>query len=260
LALCGIFKKKFDSKIFPPGQKMVRNLFSRFISACWLASVAMLAPLHVNAQVHAPYAPITATLNPSSIFNTAQGFNGGRADFGGGWGYHHPTPGVNGSTGSQTFSATFNADPGFVFTGVSLGFEGWSFSNPDNSWVKLFLNWDVLAGSDSKSGSWEFQPSGPTQGGGGGLGLPIPGSIVALGNVSSFTVEFEASIWAGGPGSFGDGKGAGLGFSQFGVNTVYTEGTPVTTPVPEPETYAMMLAGLGLLGFMARRRKQQLAA
>jgi len=33
----------------------------------------------------------------------------------------------------------------------------------------------------------------------------------------------------------------------------------VTTPVPEPETYAMMLAGLGMLGFMARRRKQQAA-
>jgi hypothetical protein len=31
---------------------------------------------------------------------------------------------------------------------------------------------------------------------------------------------------------------------------------PVTT-VPEPETYAMLLAGFGLLGFVARRRKQQ---
>ena len=29
--------------------------------------------------------------------------------------------------------------------------------------------------------------------------------------------------------------------------------------VPEPETYAMMLAGLGLLGFVARRRKQRVA-
>ena len=29
--------------------------------------------------------------------------------------------------------------------------------------------------------------------------------------------------------------------------------------VPEPETYAMMLAGLGLLGFAARRRKQKAA-
>lgn len=33
-------------------------------------------------------------------------------------------------------------------------------------------------------------------------------------------------------------------------------GTISTTPVPEPETYAMLLAGLGLIGFTARRRKQ----
>ena len=31
-------------------------------------------------------------------------------------------------------------------------------------------------------------------------------------------------------------------------------------PIPEPETYAMLLAGLGLMGFVARRRKQSRAA
>jgi len=34
--------------------------------------------------------------------------------------------------------------------------------------------------------------------------------------------------------------------------------TPITA-VPEPETYAMFLAGLGLLGFVSRRRKQKAA-
>ncbi|WP_374358378.1 FxDxF family PEP-CTERM protein [Pseudoduganella danionis] len=33
-------------------------------------------------------------------------------------------------------------------------------------------------------------------------------------------------------------------------------GTIPTTPVPEPETYAMLLAGLGMVGALARRRKQ----
>jgi hypothetical protein len=38
-----------------------------------------------------------------------------------------------------------------------------------------------------------------------------------------------------------------------------TAGGVGVAAVPEPETYAMMLAGLGLLGFMARRRKQKAA-
>lgn len=32
-------------------------------------------------------------------------------------------------------------------------------------------------------------------------------------------------------------------------------GTVMLAPVPEPETYGMMLAGLGVVGFLARRRK-----
>lgn len=46
--------------------------------------------------------------------------------------------------------------------------------------------------------------------------------------------------------SFGDGTEV-VGNMRIITNNV--------APIPEPETYAMMLAGLGMLGFMARRRK-----
>jgi len=39
----------------------------------------------------------------------------------------------------------------------------------------------------------------------------------------------------------------------------YTEFTDITTLVPEPESYGMMLAGIGMIGFMARRRNKKLA-
>ncbi|MEN9357378.1 MAG: hypothetical protein RL695_1549 [Pseudomonadota bacterium] len=46
-------------------------------------------------------------------------------------------------------------------------------------------------------------------------------------------------------------------FRLAGLNV--TSVTPVTPPVPEPETYAMMVAGLGLIAGIARRRKQKTA-
>jgi hypothetical protein len=39
-----------------------------------------------------------------------------------------------------------------------------------------------------------------------------------------------------------------------GGQFVFSQG--ISAPVPEPETYAMMLAGLGLMGFAARRKKK----
>ncbi|SEL62758.1 FxDxF family PEP-CTERM protein [Nitrosovibrio tenuis] len=51
-----------------------------------------------------------------------------------------------------------------------------------------------------------------------------------------------------------------LAFSGPGLNDNFTLSGQLTSfttsPVPEPETYAMLLAGLGLVGFIARRRKQ----
>lgn len=63
--------------------------------------------------------------------------------------------------------------------------------------------------------------------------------------------------------------GSATGFSPFGLDNLQFNGTGNTllsgvdfpqtdvTAIPEPETYAMLLAGLGLLGFVARRRKSQ---
>ena len=43
---------------------------------------------------------------------------------------------------------------------------------------------------------------------------------------------------------------AGAGGASYGGNVVLT-------PIPEPETYALMLAGLGVVGFMAARRRSR---
>lgn len=48
------------------------------------------------------------------------------------------------------------------------------------------------------------------------------------------------------------------GGTSFPVGT-YAQDQLYITPVPEPETYAMLLAGLGLMGFVARRRKLKAA-
>jgi len=60
---------------------------------------------------------------------------------------------------------------------------------------------------------------------------------------------------------FDAGQGAGVdsfttAFNSLSNATLYSTGKAVTA-VPEAETYAMMLAGLGLMGVLARRRKQK---
>lgn len=78
---------------------------------------------------------------------------------------------------------------------------------------------------------------------------------------------FSNMNWAGNTFSFtADANTTTLSFQAINGECCYGAAldnvsvTLVTAPIPEPETYAMMLAGLGLLGVMTRRRKQKLNA
>jgi len=79
-------------------------------------------------------------------------------------------------------------------------------------------------------------------------------SLADKDGVSNTVAQFWAPGWlaAGQTGEFVISGIPGSVDGSFGIRQVAT--------VPEPETYAMMLAGIGLLGAVARRRKSKQAA
>jgi hypothetical protein len=74
--------------------------------------------------------------------------------------------------------------------------------------------------------------------------------------------QAAAAQAAGFSGSFGDnriGLFASVNNATGGPETFFvaSAGGAVTPPIPEPETYALMLAGLGVVGFMTSRRRRR---
>lgn len=61
---------------------------------------------------------------------------------------------------------------------------------------------------------------------------------------NTFKFAYSAPGWA-------NGNGQSLADEGWGIKSA------MVSAVPEPETYAMMLVGLGLIGTIARRRKQR---
>ncbi len=87
------------------------------------------------------------------------------------------------------------------------------------------------------------------------LGLTVTlqdSSFAVIGSDSSPATGFTFSGLAAGSYALNV-----LGFATGETGGFYAGGfIAETAPIPEPETYALMLAGLGVVGFMAARRKQ----
>jgi len=78
------------------------------------------------------------------------------------------------------------------------------------------------------------------------------GSVQATASTNSAVLNLANSMISGaksGPGS------SPYSFTVYTSPTAQDYVVASVTPVPEPETYAMLLAGLGLIGGIARRRK-----
>ena len=74
-------------------------------------------------------------------------------------------------------------------------------------------------------------------------GMGTESTLLTLSGSTNYKLFF-GSVGAGLPGMT-----AGMKLDNISVMAV--------TPVPEPESYAMLVAGLGVLGFMGRRRQQR---
>jgi hypothetical protein len=46
-----------------------------------------------------------------------------------------------------------------------------------------------------------------------------------------------------------------ISVTAYHIDGLHPDTSNWVSPAPEPETYAMFMAGLGLMGFIARRRK-----
>jgi len=119
---------------------------------------------------------------------------------------------------AQTFGIfTFDADTN-TYANVNMRFS-----------TNVSLVFGINAGSDSANGF--------SYGSQGGTGI--------------FTLNFDTPLSNAGGVVTGTGSNNVQGSPTYWSFSVHS---PVTTPVPEPESFALIFAGLGLIGFAARRK------
>ena len=145
------------------------------------------------------------------------------------------------------------------YTGGGLYLGSLAFNVGDSS----FTSFTLLSTPDGVS-NWTYIPGGLNSSGCNSTGTPwaciqdnansgLGYSISPLSTHSDDQYVFEF-------------KGVTLTNAGVSLKAQYVDGNnnkmgslislPIISPVPEPETYAMLLVGLGLIGLMARRRRE----
>lgn len=187
-----------------------------------------------------------------------------------------PGPGFNSGSGNWTQSVYVSTGAG-VITLPQYSIFGDVFYHV-GAWTPTFTNssslvvWDASAvnytagNTYNISEQWDFLgPGSPVVGTFNGRTV---GSLINAGTYSDGSYN-GIVFWHSDNLPFLNNPGLPNGnwqYTQTWTNTsnssdAITFTRPFTVAaIPEPETYAMMLAGLGLMGFVARRRKQKQAA
>lgn len=142
---------------------------------------------------------------------------------------------------SETINITVLANAGYMLTGFNLHETGGYAGNVENAYVTGTFTAIDIEGTTGKQLPVSFNGvnGGGTWTADALIALPASGWGGADGEVTSVTLTLSNQLFA-------------VGDSSIWKNGVSISATAL--PVPEADTYAMLLAGLGLVGFMARRR------
>ena len=160
---------------------------------------------------------------------------------------------------SAAMAATVGNTPQVLDLTAGSGFFGDTFAsgNTGNTFADRFTfsvdgttgwNLDAIISSVSRSADTGLDITGVSLYSAMGDKLISSGKSLQSGNIDVWTIS-------------GDNLAAGNYYLQVSGNLVSDQAASfggavsLAAPVPEPETYGMMLAGLGVLGYLARRRK-----
>lgn len=222
------------------------------IAAAALIAVSSLA--HAGTTVQ-DLGPATLTYDDASPFAWLAGWGSSSSNYSFEWTVPNSaqvisTTGALMITTVQLPTFTLTANAGYTLNGVFSGFLGnLAYTEIGGATTGILAYADVsLNGGPAVSLSsgigWVSQSSGP----GYNLGyFADTASTPNLGNYSSITISNASIVMSAAGGSFSSIQANPQNKLHFDYQAA---------AVPEPETYAMLMAGLGVIGFLARRRKQ----